>query len=76
MLAIDAYMRKYEINDVSNFYHTRKAENGFATYECVNDDMEAIYEDFLDYFADVKVLRDRYTPDNDYDRYLPDSDDD
>ena len=60
MLAIDAYMRKYEINDISNFYHTRKAKNGFATYECVNDDMGVIYEDFLEYLSEAKALREWY----------------
>ena len=64
MLAIDAYMRKYEINDVSNFYHTRQLENGFVVHDCVNDNMEEIYGDFLDYLSEAKVLRDRYLTDD------------
>ena len=60
MLAIDAYMRKYGINEQVNFYQAEQLEDGFVTHRCVNDHMELIYQDFLNYFAEVKVLRDRY----------------
>ena len=57
MLALDAYMRKYHIADKTNFYQTEKLEDGFVRYSCVNDDMGKIYEDFLQYLSEVKVLR-------------------
>lgn len=60
MLAIDAYMRKYEIADQTNFYQTEELESGFVRYHCVNDDMGKIYEDFLQYLSEVKVLRNHY----------------
>ena len=60
MLALDAYMRKYHIADKTNFYQTDMLEDGFVRYRCVNDDMGKIYEDFLQYLSEVKVLRDQY----------------
>ena len=60
MLAIDAYMRKHGINELCNFYQTERMENGLVTHNCVNDNMEAIYQDFLEYMEEVKALRDRY----------------
>lgn len=59
MLAIDAYMRKHNIAEKSNFYQTEASEGGFVHYRCVNDDMERIYQDFLEYLSEVKALRDR-----------------
>lgn len=60
MLALDAYMRKYEISDKSNFYQTEFLSDGFVQYQCVNDDMGKIYQDFLQYLSEVKVLRGKY----------------
>lgn len=60
MLALDAYMRKYEIQEKTNFYQTISIENGLVEYSCVNNDISSIYADFLQYLSDVKVLRDRY----------------
>ena len=60
MLAIDAFMRKYGINEQTNFYQSEQLENGFVTHKCVNDHMELIYQDFLEGFSEVKVLRDCY----------------
>ena len=61
MLALDAFMRKYDIIDKSNFYQTSEPdEEGFISYHCVNDEMELIYQDFLEYLSDVKVLRNIY----------------
>lgn len=60
VLAIDAFMRKYEINDKTNFYQTHLMEDGFAEYINVNDNMGKIYSDFVQYFTEVKMLRDKY----------------
>ena len=60
VLAIDAYMRKYEISEKTNFYQTKYLEENVVEYNCVNDDMDKIYEDFLKYLYDVKFLRDSY----------------
>lgn len=60
VLAIDAYMRKYGIEDITNFYQARRTEDGYAEYECVNDKMQTIYQDFLDYLSEMRVLRDSY----------------
>ena len=60
MLAIDAYMRKYDIANMTNFYQTKMLENEFAEYVCVNDDLGKIYADFVEYLSDVKALRNLY----------------
>ena len=60
MLALDANMRKYKINDKTNFYQTEKVDNDFLTYVNVNDDIGKIYKDFLLYLSKAKVLRDKY----------------
>lgn len=60
MLALDAYMRKYEICEKTNFYQTEELDNGFVHYECVNDDLGKIYQDFLTYLSDMKMLRNKY----------------
>ena len=60
MLALDAFMRKYEIAEKTNFYQTDVLEDGFVRYHCVNDDMGIIYQDFLQYLSEVKMLRDKY----------------
>lgn len=60
VLAIDAFMRKYEINNKTNFYQTHLMDDGFAEYVNVDEDMGAIYSDFVQYLTEVKVLRDRY----------------
>ena len=59
MLAIDAYMRKYDISEKTNFYQTKRLDDGTVDYHCVNDNLNAIYTDFLKFFSDVKVLRDK-----------------
>lgn len=63
MLALDAYMRKYEIAEQTNFYQTDVLEDGFVQYHCVNDDMGMIYQDFLQYLSEVKMLRNKYLTD-------------
>lgn len=63
MLALDAYMRKYEIAEKTNFYQTDVLEDGFVQYHCVNDDIGIIYQDFLQYLSEVKMLRNKYLTD-------------
>ena len=60
VLAIDAYMRKYEIIDKTNFYQTNHFDNGLVEYVNVNDDLGQIYADFMRYLSEVKALRDHY----------------
>lgn len=60
MLAIDAFMRKYELYEVSHFYQTKKTKSGFVDYECVDNNMDVIYQDFLKYFSEMKYLRSEY----------------
>lgn len=60
VLAIEAFMRKYEINDKTNFYQTRFLEDGFAEYINVNNDMGRIYSDYVQYLTEVKILRNKY----------------
>lgn len=60
MLAIDAYMREYDMADKTNFYQTDFLDDGFVQYQCVNDDMGKIYQDFVQYLSEMKILRNRY----------------
>ena len=60
VLALDAYMRKYKISQCTNFYQTNIIENGFVNYQCVNDNIGIIYQDFLQYLSEVKMLRNKY----------------
>mgnify|MGYP000000622352 FL=1 len=60
MLALDAYMRKYEIAEKTNFYQTSAMENGFVQYHCLNNDIGKIYQDFLQYLSEAKMLRNKY----------------
>ena len=60
MLALDAFMRKYELYEVSHFYQTKKTKSGFVDYECVDNNMDVIYQDFLKYFSEMKYLRSEY----------------
>lgn len=60
MLALDAYMRKYAIVNITNFYQTEFLNDNFVHYKCVNNDMGKIYQDFLQYLSEVKMLRKEY----------------
>lgn len=60
MLALDAYMRKYDMADKTNFYQTDSLDDTFVEYHCVNDDMGKIYHDFLQYLSEMKMLRNQY----------------
>jgi predicted ATPase len=64
VLALDAYMRKYDIEDKTNFYRTDTTEDGHVDYSCINKDIGSIYQDFLQYFSEVKVLRNLYLKDS------------
>lgn len=67
VMAIDAYMRKHEITDKTNFYQTRRMEDGFVEYVDVNDDLGRIYTDFMAGYSEVKELRDYYLDSGDCD---------
>lgn len=60
VLAIEAYMRKHEIQSLTNFYQTKALENGAVEYQCVNENMEQIYAAFMHSLSEVKALRDRF----------------
>lgn len=60
MLALDAFMRKYQLENVSHFYQTKKTKAGFVDYQCVDNNMDVIYQDFLKYFSEMKYLRSEY----------------
>lgn len=58
MLAVDAFMRKYEITDRCNFYQTKQIDGfRFVNYECVNDRLDRIYQDFVIHLSEMKGLR-------------------
>ena len=59
VMAIDAYMRKYEIERKTNFYMTADG----VTYKDVNDDLGQIYSDFSGPLVYAKCLRDYYLDD-------------
>lgn len=63
MLALDAYMRRYDMSEKTNFYQTESLDDGFVRYNCVNDDMGKIYQDFVQYLSEMKVLRNKYLSD-------------
>ena len=50
VLAIDAYMRKYEINAEDKFYQTKQFEDNSVEYVNVNNDIGKIYSDFYSIF--------------------------
>lgn len=60
VLALDAFMRKYGIQEKTNFYQTHIREDGFIDYVCTNDDIGVIYQDFTNYLSEMKMLRERY----------------
>ena len=60
MLAIDANMRKYGIEEETNFYQTKFTENGLVEYQCANDDIGEIYAGFLKYLSEAKMIRNRF----------------
>ena len=60
VLAIDAYMRKYDVINKTNYYQTNHLEDNLVEYKNVNDDLGQIYADFMQYLSEMKVLRDQY----------------
>ncbi|MBR0281439.1 MAG: AAA family ATPase [Oscillibacter sp.] len=64
MLALDAYVRKYEIRELANFYQARRLNDEFVTHDCVTNRMEVIYQDFVKPLAEMDVLRDKYADDD------------
>ena len=60
VLAIDGYMRKYDISRKTNFYQSVINEEGNVDYKCVNDDLGEIYSDFMESFSYAKEVRDNY----------------
>ena len=42
------------------FYQTEFLNDNFVHYKCVNNDMGKIYQDFLQYLSEVKMLRKEY----------------
>lgn len=60
MLALDANMRKYGISEKTSFYQTDVLEEGFVNYRCVDDNIGKIYQDFLQYLSEAKMLRNMY----------------
>lgn len=63
VLALDAFMRKYNIIDKTNFYKTNYHDDGYIDYQCVNDDISLIYSDFVEYLSEVKIIRNKYLED-------------
>lgn len=57
VLALDAYMRKHAIEEKTNFYRTEFTVDGMVDYVSANDDIGVIYQDFLQYLSEVKMLR-------------------
>lgn len=60
VLALDAFMRKYGIQEKTNFYQTHAREDGLIDYVCANDNLGVIYQDFTNYLSEMKMLRDHY----------------
>lgn len=60
VLAIDAFTRQYEIDNITKFYQTHILDDGFAEYYDIEGDMDIIYSDFAKYFSDMRLLRDEY----------------
>lgn len=60
VMAIDAFVRKYELAQVTHFYQTKMAETGNDRFECADDHLGDVYQEFLDYLAEAKALRDQY----------------
>lgn len=63
LLALDAYRRKYGVENVTQFYMTDQLENGMVHYREIHEkDLDEIYYDFVKYFSEMKTLRDQFIP--------------
>ncbi len=61
VIAVETFMLKYDIQDISNFYVTRKEDDDYLVkYENTNEATNKNYEDFAKYLAEITALRDRY----------------
>ena len=58
MLAIDAYTKKLDYLENTNFYKTERQSDDSVSYKLLNDNLEEIYDDFFEYFSEMKRLRD------------------
>lgn len=58
MLALDAFSKKYEITDKTDFYSTQMKQSHFVSYEKLTNQKEKIYEDFAQWFSKMKRLYD------------------
>ncbi len=54
-LAIDTYMRQFEIENQTNFYITEYIDDNKyqVNYKCVNDNLSEIYADFVKPFNEL-----------------------
>lgn len=60
LLAIEAFMYKHNIQDRCNFYKTQFNDDKESVDYVLTEDTDDIYDDFLKYLTDVKLLRDKY----------------
>lgn len=60
VLAIETYMRKYKLQEISNYYVTEAMEDGQTNYRLVNDNLNEIYANFVKYFSEMKAERAKY----------------
>ena len=60
LLAIDALMRKYRIEEKCHFYQTEPEEDNRIKYVEKTDSLDNIYADFAASFAEMNALRKKY----------------
>ncbi len=60
LLAVDAFVHKYEMHRSTHFYKTRFVKGGGAVCDDCTDNMSVLYQDFTRNFAEVKMRRDSY----------------
>ena len=59
LMAIEAYAKKYELLDKSNYYMATHNDDGYTVdYVCVNDNLSKIYSSFARPLVEVKQLKD------------------
>lgn len=60
LMAIEAFAKKYELLDKSNYYVATHNKDGYTVdYVCVNDNLSQIYSSFTRPLVKVKQLKDR-----------------
>lgn len=60
LLAIEAFMYKHSIIDKCNFYKTQFNNDNETVDYVLTEDTDDIYDEFLKYITDVKLLRDDF----------------